>query len=499
MVLAISMMIFTRNSTTNLFPLILGLFFEIGGTSSRVINTLSNAGASVSVSTIERLKKILSDDAKRHAVELMKSDLPFFNLLDNINIFLRKSEQRLFNKNTMLNATNVVIIGLPNATPEAEDLQQKLASRGKRSLATGEDILPTEEDNEKMFGSFEGLIIQFIVAYCPGSEKWGERQEMMDYARTLMAKDRPLEPTKTDTRPLGVFDVNEGSKMGMIKVLKAIQEASGLTEEQWSGKTRIIAGDWLTASNFRGARRDRSSDVDSMERLEYGEELSQLFHFALNATHMLMRLHFGNAILDPGSLAKHKGLLNRTWDAAKPNYADGKALIRHSLIARVLYSIMCYANPVSALNAKKFEDDVAAHLIYFIRDALIFCEFEDAVSHADAGRVLRVLKFWAFSFRGAGLHNYARECLEIVLRWKYELTPSLQAALEQSWFVNRWGLSGRWIASDLYLEQLNFWVKVCYQQTRWGICRANHEKIGFVNVDSVSLLPKAPACPSITS
>ncbi len=86
--------------------------------------------------------------------------------------------------------------------------------------------------------------------------------------------------------------------------------------------------------------------------------------------------------------------------------------------------------------------------------------FEHAVSTADAGIVLRVLKYWAFAFRGASQHNYARECVEILLKWKYELGPELQAALERSWFVNRWGKPGRWIAADLYLEQCNFWVKV---------------------------------------
>ncbi|KAJ7833827.1 hypothetical protein B0H14DRAFT_3142479 [Mycena olivaceomarginata] len=86
--------------------------------------------------------------------------------------------------------------------------------------------------------------------------------------------------------------------------------------------------------------------------------------------------------------------------------------------------------------------------------------FEHSVAFADAGGVLRVLKYWAFSFRGAGLHNYARECLEIILQWKYELTPEAQAAKEQAWFFNRFGLRGRNIASDLYLEQNNFWVKV---------------------------------------
>lgn len=53
-----------------------------------------------------------------------------------------------------------------------------------------------------------------------------------------------------------------------------------------------------------------------------------------------MRIHFGNATTDPGSLAKHKGLLDRTWDANKPNYADAKALIRHSLVSRILYTAM---------------------------------------------------------------------------------------------------------------------------------------------------------------
>ncbi|KAJ6572824.1 hypothetical protein DFH09DRAFT_1079513 [Mycena vulgaris] len=44
-------MVLTRNSGTNLFPMILGLFLEIGGTSSRILSTLSNAGACVSVTT----------------------------------------------------------------------------------------------------------------------------------------------------------------------------------------------------------------------------------------------------------------------------------------------------------------------------------------------------------------------------------------------------------------------------------------------------------------
>ncbi|KAJ6629836.1 hypothetical protein B0H10DRAFT_2208396 [Mycena sp. CBHHK59/15] len=114
---------------------------------------------------------------------------------------------------------------------------------------------------------------------------------------------------------------------------------------------------------------------------------------------------------------------------------------------------------INVESAKNVNDDYYVHSQYFIHDALIFCVFEHSVDFADAGGVLRVLKYWAFSFQGASLHNYAWECIEILLQWKYELTPALKAAKEKAWFYNQWGIRGRNIASDLYVEQNNFWVK----------------------------------------
>lgn len=135
---------------------------------------------------------------------------------------------------------------------------------------------------------------------------------------------------------------------------------------------------------------------------------------------------------------------------------------------------------------KENEDDWHAHDIYFMRDALFFCEFEQAVAYADAGRVIRILHYWCFAFRGAGQHNYARECAEVLLRWKYETNEELRKVLERAWFYNRWGKEGRWIATDLYLEQLNFWVKMC--------CTSFHSTISVTQNtyhSSVFLSPKA--------
>ncbi|KAJ7197913.1 hypothetical protein GGX14DRAFT_503908, partial [Mycena pura] len=498
--LTLSMLIFVRNRATNVLPLILGLFFKISGTSSRVMQMLSNAGVCISGDTVERLKIRISEDAISMAIELITTGQVFFTIFDNINIFLRKSQQRLSNTDDMINATNCAIIGINDVQPlTAADLAEKLALRGNRAKAKPADILPTPEDDEIVGRSFVALIAEMIVAYCPGNGEWDNRKDIATAVAAMMPLDRPQAPVVTDARPFGVFDVNEGSKKGVVKVLQSVQERSTLSQTVWSSISRIFVGDWLTSNNLRAARRDRTDDINAMERLDYAEELSAPWHFALQATHMIMRTHFGNAVEDPASLAAHKSLLTRKWDVNKPNYAAAKSLIRHSLIARVLHCIMViqgftlysqlagwtptlediqaiaviisddFATATAARKAQAAGDDWMAHSIYFIRDSLFFMLFEKAVSFADAGQLMRVLKYWGLAFRGVGQHNYARECAEVLIRWRYELTDKLRTALEKSWFVNRFGKPGRWIPSDLYLEQLNYWVKRVYIASGSGV------------------------------
>jgi len=86
--MAISMLIFARNQSTNILPLMMGLFLKINGMSSRVMAILSNASVCVSGRTVERLKKHISNDAVEYAVELVNSGHLFSTIFDNINIYL---------------------------------------------------------------------------------------------------------------------------------------------------------------------------------------------------------------------------------------------------------------------------------------------------------------------------------------------------------------------------------------------------------------------------
>ncbi|KAJ6624449.1 hypothetical protein B0H10DRAFT_1943318 [Mycena sp. CBHHK59/15] len=466
--LTISMLAFVRNRATNILPLILGLFFKISGTSSRVVLMLSNAGVCVSSRTVERLKVHITEDAIQLAVQLITSGRVFFTIFDNINIFLRKSQQRLSNTNDMINATNCAVVGVEDVEPFTEaDLAEQLALR---------DILPTPTDDEIVGKTFVALISEIIVAFTPGNSGWTDRKNI---AEAIVLSLPPPQMR-------GLLGVNEGSKKGVVKFLQQAQEHSTLPQKIWSAIWWIFVG---------GCHRTICElHVDAMERLEYVQELSAPFHFALQASHMLMRTHYGHAVEDPGSLAAHKGLLNRKWDVSKPNYAAAKSLIRHSLIARILHCVMVingftlyselsgwqptladiqaialaistdFATATAAQKAQAAGDDWMAHSIYFIRDSLFFCMFEKAVSFSDPGQLIRVLKYWGLAFRGVGQHNYTRECAAVLVRWKYELPDKLRRALERSWFVNRWGIIGRSIASDLYLEQLNFWVKLMFDE-----------------------------------
>lgn len=284
----------------------------------------------------------LSRDAVNLAINLFLSSRLFVIIFDNINIYVRHAEQRLNNQNSMIHATNIALLALPSdAKVEGELNQPKLDGRGKRAEDPhGTCIKITDADTAHYDAAYTAIIAQMLGTYWPGREKWVKRKEIDTELAMMTPEVRPLTPEKTETFPMGVINVDEGSKKGIMKVLDEIQELSTLGPEEFSSKLRIIEGDLGTVRNLRSARRDRMDDINAMTRLEYVQEISQLFHWALNATHMLVRVHLGNAYQDPGSISNHKDLLKRIWDVNKPDYAASKSLLRHSLIGRLLHCVM---------------------------------------------------------------------------------------------------------------------------------------------------------------
>jgi len=190
--MAITMLVFVRNQATNVLPLIIGLFLKVNGTSSRAMTMLSNIGICVSGRTVERLKKSVSDDAIAHAIELVTSGHLFCTIFDNINIYLRKFQQRITNQNQMIHATNSAILAIDEEgldVAQVEKLNTKLKHRGRRAQASFEDIIPTVDDNNHIERAFTCIIAEMLIRYTPESDGWKGRSEMAAKVRKMMPSD----------------------------------------------------------------------------------------------------------------------------------------------------------------------------------------------------------------------------------------------------------------------------------------------------------------------
>lgn len=120
-----------------------------------------------------------------------------------------------------------------------------------------------------------------------------------------------------------------------------------------------------------------------------------------------------------------------------------------------------YATTSASHDTLEAGDEVLAHSILYIRDALFFWEFCEAIRDADVGRMWVVYDFWVFMMRGAGFHNYGNEILEMKAQFKHEFPRLLREVVERTCLVNRWGKKGKSIPTDLYLENNNGFTKVC--------------------------------------
>ena len=192
-------------------------------------------GLCVSSETVEQLKGRISKDAVSLAVKLISSGQLFCMVFDNINLYLQKFQQQITNQNSMIHATNCAIIAIDKDNidvKEAEDLKAKLDLRGKRVNAEFDDIMPDKIDDKHIAKAFTALIAEMLVWYSPESRTWKDRSDMLDAIKNSMPQDWPLPPKKTDACPFGVFDVNEGSKKGIVKVLEAIKDHLTLTWEK---------------------------------------------------------------------------------------------------------------------------------------------------------------------------------------------------------------------------------------------------------------------------
>ncbi|KAJ7268858.1 hypothetical protein B0H12DRAFT_1096990 [Mycena haematopus] len=108
-------------------------------------------------------------------------------------------------------------------------------------------------------------------------------------------------------------------------------------------------------------------------------------------------------------------------------------------------------------------DMVFENAVLFLRDALLTREFADAIKTGDSGRVLIILRMWAFCYRGNGRSKYAHEMLHLLHNLMCVWTKELRYIVLQNWLANPRGKPLSFVEIDLIQEHLNFWIKKIYK------------------------------------
>ncbi|KAJ7800050.1 hypothetical protein B0H14DRAFT_2529711 [Mycena olivaceomarginata] len=106
---------------------------------------------------------------------------------------------------------------------------------------------------------------------------------------------------------------------------------------------------------------------------------------------------------------------------------------------------------------------VFENAILFLRDALLTREFADAIKIGDSGRIVIILRLWAFSYRGSGRSKYAHEMLHVLHNILCVWTAELRSIVLQNWLANPQGKCNGFVEIDLVQEHLNFWIKKVYK------------------------------------
>ncbi|KAJ7456193.1 hypothetical protein FB451DRAFT_1512643 [Mycena latifolia] len=108
-------------------------------------------------------------------------------------------------------------------------------------------------------------------------------------------------------------------------------------------------------------------------------------------------------------------------------------------------------------------DMVFENAVLFLRDALLTREFSDAIKSGDSGRIIIILRLWAFCYRGNGRTKYAHEMLHILHNLICVWTTELRSIVLQNWLANPQGRQNAFVEIDLVQEHLNFWIKKIYK------------------------------------
>ncbi|KAH9165154.1 hypothetical protein EDB89DRAFT_2136081 [Lactarius sanguifluus] len=374
----------------------------------------------------------LSESMRKVTREVAASDL-YVLMYDNINMVWKVAEQILGRTDSMENGTCVTLVPLFRASIEdlrAIELERRFQSTPELKVS---DIMLTEDEYSL---HRKCLIHTDLQAMEPHS-------------------DFRIDVHKSEIHPLPAMNINEASTMGNAEVIDVVMEELNVdtSRPEFCENLKLVAGDQLSIARLWAVLAACAGNECGASSLRWALFIPGLFHCKIAATNGFLQTHFGHPnrdLKDPASLSSHNTLLQRKpiilsslppfWTCCDLIFVSLYAHVLHCLLKvsgaqslesfsnRLTWSTLCGhaeavvdtftdARMVYNLRCSHRQEDEAPkesrggqergtlrgdmvfeNAVLLLRDGLILREFSNAIKSGDSGRVLLVLKLWAFSF-----------------------------------------------------------------------------------------------------
>ena len=158
------------------------------------------------------------------------------------------------------------------------------------------------------------------------------------------------------------------------------------------------------------------------------------------------------------------------------NNSSDKCTTLEDLILRMLKE---FVNIGTFPQSDTAEDDgVLAYAKEVLSLALLWAEFEDAIREGDGLRVIRCWKFFLPIFKVTNHKNYAIGALNLLIQYKYLLSPRQREQLVWSRFINTRGRAGENKSCDIHMEHLNRIVKAAIGELSSNVSPKSVSRIG---------------------
>ncbi|EJF56897.1 hypothetical protein DICSQDRAFT_150154 [Dichomitus squalens LYAD-421 SS1] len=507
-----------RSQQNSLMRNLIGLYMYMNGASCQLIAIMSSIGVSSSYTdqggaiedAIERpstatsraldllsrgagLLRRISESCRLSARDCGETTV-LGHVYDNINMVFKVAEQILGRKDTQENGTCATVFPLHDAAPDNMKTADLLATFDAAAPLAMGDIYHTPAEAQLFRKSLEHTILRTIIS---SSDLFARFRADADAC--LPATDDQMSLHKTETYPLPAMNIDESSPTGNTEVLDTI-----FTELEYARRrpnfpafAALVFGDQLSISRSRTIISNRAGHEDSAQSYANIVFGPGFFHHQMAVTHGIIETHFGDPTAghrNPASLSFFNTVLDRKpiVPSSLPPYRVCRNLIFTTLSAASLHclGLVCGAESLEKYTAdlsfrtlrkditkiydrrklgSPFDsysqpltsgDMVFENASLFIRDALVFREFTDAIKGGYSGRIVRALKILTFMYRGSGRLKYAHECLHLIHNLTRVWPGPLRAIMINNWLVNPTGKPNAWVPVDLLQEHMNFWIKM---------------------------------------